>query len=165
MLTNTNIFSTKNIEYICARRDYSHDDIIEWKDFPRYWSFVRGIHSPPVNSPQTGQWRGSIDVFLDLRLNKRFSKQPRRWWFETQSRSLWRHCDANSRRDVLKSRALRVLISVFLGLLPPFPSYRPEPGCHRLHAKQISWLVGLLWITTAFRNGDFGANSWYLGHG
>ena len=23
---------------------YSHDDVIKWKHFPRYWSFVRGIH-------------------------------------------------------------------------------------------------------------------------
>ena len=29
-----------------------HDDVINWKHFPRYWPFVRGIHSFPVNSPQ-----------------------------------------------------------------------------------------------------------------
>ena len=35
----------------------------------------------------------SFDVFFDVRLNKRLSKQSKRWWFETPSRSLWRHCD------------------------------------------------------------------------
>ena len=25
-----------------------HDDVIEWKHFPRYWPFVRGIHRSPV---------------------------------------------------------------------------------------------------------------------
>ena len=35
----------------------------------------------------------SLDVFFDLRLNKRLSKQPRGWWFQTPSCSLWRHCD------------------------------------------------------------------------
>ena len=35
----------------------------------------------------------SFDVFFDLRLNKRLSKQSRRRWFQTQSRSLWRHCN------------------------------------------------------------------------
>ena len=35
----------------------------------------------------------SFDVFFDLRLNKRLSRQSRRWWFETPSRSLWRHCN------------------------------------------------------------------------
>ena len=28
----------------------------------------------------------SFDVFFDLRLNKRLSKQSRGWWFETLSR-------------------------------------------------------------------------------
>ena len=34
----------------------------------------------------------SFDVSFDLRLNKRLSKQSWGWWFETPSRSLWRHC-------------------------------------------------------------------------
>ena len=38
----------------------------------------------------------SFDVFFDLRLNKRLSKQLRGWWFETQSWSLWRHCNGGS---------------------------------------------------------------------
>ena len=35
----------------------------------------------------------SLDVFFDLRLDKRLSKQPWGWWYETQSWSLWRHCN------------------------------------------------------------------------
>ena len=35
----------------------------------------------------------SFDVVFDIRLNKRFSKQPWGWWFETPSLSLWRHCN------------------------------------------------------------------------
>ena len=27
-----------------------HDDVIEWKYFPRYWTFVREIHRSPLNS-------------------------------------------------------------------------------------------------------------------
>ena len=38
----------------------SHDDVIKWKQFPRYWPFVRGIHRSPVNSPHKGQWRGVL---------------------------------------------------------------------------------------------------------
>ena len=34
---------------------------------------------------------GRVDVFFDLRLNKRLSKQSWGWWFETLSRPLWRH--------------------------------------------------------------------------
>ena len=32
-------------------------------------------------------------LWFDLRLNKRLSKQSWGWWFETPSRSLWRHCN------------------------------------------------------------------------
>ena len=51
---------------------------------------MRGIHRWPVNSPYKGK---SSDVFFDLCLNKRLSKQSWGWWFETPLRSLWRHCN------------------------------------------------------------------------
>ena len=38
----------------------THDDVIKWKHFPRYWPFVRGIYQPLVNSPHKGQWRGAL---------------------------------------------------------------------------------------------------------
>ena len=39
----------------------SHDDVIKWKHFPRYWPFVmRGTHRSMVNSPHKGQWRGVL---------------------------------------------------------------------------------------------------------
>ena len=68
----------------------SHDDVIKWKHFPRYWPFVRGIHLSPVNSPHKGQWRRALMFSSDLRLNKRLSKQSWGWWFETPSCPLWR---------------------------------------------------------------------------
>ena len=53
------------------------------------------------NSPVTGEFPAqrpvtqSFDVFLDLRLIKRLSKQWWGWWFETPSRPLWRHSNVN----------------------------------------------------------------------
>ena len=50
------------------------------------------------NSPLTSEFSTqrpvtlSFDVFFDLRLIKRLSKQSGCWWFETPSRQLWRHC-------------------------------------------------------------------------
>ena len=41
----------------------------------------------PIQRPVTR----SFDVFFDLRLNKRLSKQWWGWWFETLSRPLWHH--------------------------------------------------------------------------
>ena len=47
-----------------------HYDVIKWKHFPRYWSFVRGIHRSPVNSPHKGQWRGAlIFILICARIN------------------------------------------------------------------------------------------------
>ena len=53
------------------------------------------------NSPVTGEFPAQkpvtriFNVFFDLRLNKRLSKQSWGWWFETLSWSLWRHCNAS----------------------------------------------------------------------
>ena len=50
------------------------------------------------NSPVTGEFPSqrpvtwNFDVFFDLHLNKQLSKHLWRWWFDTLSRSLWRHC-------------------------------------------------------------------------
>ena len=49
------------------------------------------------NSPVNGEFPAqrpvtrSLDVFFDLRPNKRLSKQSSGWWFVTPSRPLWRH--------------------------------------------------------------------------
>ena len=65
-----------------------HDDVIKWKHL---LSLCAG------NSPVTGEFPSqrpvtrSFDVFFDLRLNKRLSKQSWGWWFQTLSRPLWRH--------------------------------------------------------------------------
>ena len=49
-------------EYVDGKSYNTHDDAMEWKHYPRYWSFVRGrgIHWSPVNSPHKGQWRGAL---------------------------------------------------------------------------------------------------------
>ena len=38
----------------------SHNYVIKWKPFPRYWPFVQGIHRSPVNSHHKGQCRGAL---------------------------------------------------------------------------------------------------------
>ena len=72
----------------------NHDDVIKWKHFPCYWPFVPGIHRWSVNSPHKGQWHGALVFSLTCVLNKRLNKQYWGWWFETPSRSLWRHCNS-----------------------------------------------------------------------
>ena len=53
-----------------------HDDVIKWKDFPRYWS--------PVNSLHKGQWRGAfmfslICAWINLWVNNREAGDLRRY--------------------------------------------------------------------------------------
>ena len=70
--------------------------VIPWS----WWRHQMGIFSALLalcvgNSPVNGEFpaqrpvTGSFDVFFDLRLNKRLSKQSWGWWFEKPSRSLW----------------------------------------------------------------------------
>ena len=81
--------------FVTSRDNFAiHDDVIKWKNFPRYWPFVRGIHrwvtgEFPAQRPVTR----SFGVFFDLRPNKGLSKQWWGWWFETPSSPLWSHCN------------------------------------------------------------------------
>ena len=52
-----------------------------------------GEFTGPGEFPTQRPVTRSFDVFFDLRLNKRLSKQPWGWWFETPSWSLWRQCN------------------------------------------------------------------------
>ena len=75
-----------------------------------------------VNSPVTGEFpaqrpvtRG-FDVFFDLHLNQQLSKQWRRRWFESPSRSLRRHCNAK--------------IHIVAGGIVAAPSHKWRRYCH-----------------------------------
>ena len=65
----------------------------QMKIFPALLAICAG------NSPVTGEFPAqrpvtrSFDIFYDLRLNKRLSKQWCGWWFETPSHPLWHHCN------------------------------------------------------------------------
>ena len=55
--------------------------------------------------PLTKASDAELWCFLDLRLNKRLSKQWWGWWFETPLRSSWCHCNVNQ-----NSRSLLMLL-------------------------------------------------------
>ena len=76
-----------------------HDDVIKWKHFMmtssngnifRVTGPLCGEFTGPGEFPTQRPVTRSFDVLFDLRLNKRLSKQPWGWWFETPSWSLWR---------------------------------------------------------------------------
>ena len=52
-----------------------------------------GEFTGPGEFPAQRSMTRSFDVFFNLRLNNRLSKQPWGWWFETPSWSIWRQCN------------------------------------------------------------------------
>ena len=82
--------------YTVPHAIFSHGDVIVWKLFRALLALCAR------NSPVTGEFppqrpvTRSFHVFFDLRLNERLGKQSWGWWFETSSRSLWRHCNGFS---------------------------------------------------------------------
>ena len=71
----------------------------------------------------------SFDVFFDLRLNKWMSKQPKRRWFETPSRPLWRLCNWQNGRHfaydifgcIFVIEEFCILIKISLKFVPKGP--------------------------------------------
>ena len=89
------------------------------------------------NSPVPGEFPAqrpltrSFDVFFDLRLNKRLSKQSWGWWFETHSPPLWRH----SNEMLSNFHWLQVL-------QPPLPDSRQYCKQLTLHSLNVQWTSG-----------------------
>ena len=87
------------------------------------------------NSPVSGEFPAqrpvtrSFDVFFDLRLNKRLSKQWWGWWIETLSSPLWRHCNET------------VLIIFALWCHPPSPVWFSYPR-RALECSQMVLITG-----------------------
>ena len=103
---NTNIFLSEGEMYPNVLTHWGRDkmDAISQTTFSMMTSSNGNIFR--VTGPLCGEFTGpgefptqrpvtrSFDVYFDLRLNKRLSKQPWGWWFETPSWSLWRQRNA-----------------------------------------------------------------------
>ena len=81
---------------------------------------------PPLQRPA----RLNIAVYFDLCLNKRLSKQSRRWWFETPSRSLWYHC---SYLSLTKVRTKTVICHGWL--------YKSKSDGHTMKYKHLKLVI------------------------
>ena len=81
-----------------------HDLYVAWwrhqmETFSASLAICPGNSPVLVTSPHKGQWRGAlISAWINGGVNnceagdlRRWSKQSWGWWFETQSRPLWRH--------------------------------------------------------------------------
>ena len=98
------------LQYIKSLKYSLYDDVIKWRHFPRYWSFVRGIHRLPVNSPHRGQWRGALMFSL-------ISTWTNGWVNNSEAGDLRRHrahCDVTVMRHIDSCKTLIVCHLIFL---------------------------------------------------
>ena len=88
--------------YVANKESLTHNKIKPWIITSTWWRHQMETFSALLtlcagNSPVTGEFPAqrpmtrSFNVFFDLRLNKRLSKQSWGWWFETLLCPLWRH--------------------------------------------------------------------------
>ena len=112
-----------------------HDDVINWKHFPCYWPFVREFPSHRLVTR-------CFAVFFDRRLKKRLNKQMMRRWFETPSRSLWRHCIVNYRASNLYTLAYFRVLCVYDDNAKTIVAWRSPSSTHiPCHSIVTAWLI------------------------
>ena len=109
VMVNAEVLATQGVYMVfisssyvtCIFPPHSQEDHVSWwrhqmETFSASLALCAGNSPVPVNSPHKGQWRGALTFFMICALNKRLSKKSQGWWFETLTRSLWRHCNVVS---------------------------------------------------------------------
>ena len=84
----------------------------------------------------------SFDVFFDLRLNKRLSKQLWGWWFETPSSSLWRRCNGWWKQSIPENGVYIMAADVYaLGLCVFVEINFPTHCGLATHKNKCQWMA------------------------
>ena len=97
-----------------ALTNHEHDDVIKWKNVPRYWSFVRVIHQSPVNSPHKGHWRRAlVFYFVCAWINC--------WVNNREADDLRRHRASATSQEMLDISLLNIGFKIDLILQPHLP--------------------------------------------
>ena len=91
------------------RRRLSNFGVVQLLNYPiaRLRNLIKsyGKTSGPRWIPAQRSVTRSFDVFFDLCLNKRLSKQWWGWWFETLSHPLWRHSNVSFKFREMRENA------------------------------------------------------------
>ena len=115
--------------------DFTHDDVIRWNHFPRYWPFVRGIHRSPGNSPHKGQWRGAlmfslISVWINGCVSNRESCDLRRYHAHYDV-IVMSYYHTSSGLHTTNSAINELLVLEFPGWVPPRAARSRRSDNHR----------------------------------
>ena len=98
--------------------------LVLWHGWVTWWRHQMETFSALLaicagNSPVSGEFptqrpvTRSFDIFFDLRLNKRLSKQSWGWWFETLSCPLWRQCNDYIHRNMVVNCVVIISINPY----------------------------------------------------
>ena len=116
-----------------------------------------GEFTGPGEFPTQRPVTRSFDVFFDLRLNKRLSKQPWGWWFETPSWSLWRHRNVYGKSDLDLARNLFIYHAINfmiynLSLKMDYTWWKPlcaiDAHIHHVITSSSKYLIDLVFFQT-----------------
>ena len=115
-------YDIKFLRFIWSVNQYSsHDDVIKWKNFQRYWPFVRTIHRSPVNSPHEGQWRRALmftwKMSIFTNLADKYVLESIFWWIYISVR-----CYVCKPHDVPPMFSLSVQTDIELFTMPTLRS-------------------------------------------
>ena len=82
----------------CIKQHLTNKDMITWwrrqvEIFSALLAFCAGNSPVPGEFPSQRPVTRSFDIFVHLCLDQHLNKPWRRRWFETPSRSFWRHCN------------------------------------------------------------------------
>ena len=124
---------------LCITLTYTARWRHQMETFSALLAICAGNSTVPGEFPTQRPVTQSFDVFLDLRLNKRLSKQWWGWWFETPSCPLWRHCNLGCLLwvqiyiHILSVTAVMWTMSWYIGRVITAP-----PDCIYIY---ISWML------------------------
>ena len=93
-LMNENFYHVS--QYVSYRASINFNAVLTWwrhqmETFSALLTICAGNSPVPGEVPSQRPVTRTFDVYFELRLNKRLSKQSWGWWFETLSSPLWRH--------------------------------------------------------------------------
>ena len=140
-MQNKFVSSVNSIGIVCLHAE--HKSVMSWwrhqmEAFSALLAICAG-NSPvsgefPVQRPVTR----SFDIFFDLRLNKRLSKQSWGWWFETLSCPLWRQCNVNERKSEPRIEPWRTLNEIVIYCRDGSISLRPANERRLYYVRRLS---------------------------
>ena len=84
------LLEARGASILCGRYSWWRHQM---ETFSALLAIYAGNKPVPGDFPTQRPVTRSFDVFFNVRLNKRLSKQSWGWWFETLSPPLWRHCN------------------------------------------------------------------------